>query len=114
MDDFARPFPFSAVVGQEEIKLAILLNLVDPSIGGVMISGDRGTGKSTCVRGMVRLLPDIEVVKGDPYNSHPTDVSLMSDEATLEKLYAYSVRAEAEGLAASLFYCFHLLKFCRC
>ncbi|CAJ1436956.1 unnamed protein product [Effrenium voratum] len=45
-----------------------------------MISGDRGTGKSTCVRGMVRLLPDIEVVKGDPYNSHPTDVSLMSDE----------------------------------
>lgn len=45
-----------------------------------MISGDRGTGKSTTVRGMVRLLPDIEVVSGDVYNSHPTDVALMSEE----------------------------------
>jgi len=79
-EDFEKPFPFSAVVGQEEIKLALLLNLVDPSIGGVMISGDRGTGKSTTVRGMVRLLPDIEIVSGDVYNSHPTDVALMSEE----------------------------------
>eukprot|EP00490_Sorites_sp_Unknown_P008747 CAMPEP_0114690852 /NCGR_PEP_ID=MMETSP0191-20121206/66159_1 /TAXON_ID=126664 /ORGANISM="Sorites sp." /LENGTH=468 /DNA_ID=CAMNT_0001981283 /DNA_START=40 /DNA_END=1448 /DNA_ORIENTATION=+ len=78
--EFAKPFPFSAVVGQEEIKLALLLNLVDPSIGGVMISGERGTGKSTTVRGMVRLLPDIEYVEGDPYNSDPQDVSLMSEE----------------------------------
>lgn len=78
--EFAKPFPFSAVVGQEEIKLALLLNLVDPSIGGVMISGERGTGKSTTVRGMVRLLPDIEYVEGDPYNSDPVDVSLMSEE----------------------------------
>eukprot|EP00913_Durusdinium_trenchii_P029126 g27306.t1 len=61
--EFAKPFPFSAVVGQEEIKLALLLNLVDPSIGGVMISGDRGTGKSTTVRGMVRLLPNIDVAR---------------------------------------------------
>jgi len=78
--EFGKPFPFSAVVGQEEIKLALLLNLVDPSIGGVMISGERGTGKSTTVRGMVRLLPDIEYVEGDPYNSDPVDVSLMSEE----------------------------------
>ncbi len=78
--EFAKPFPFSAVVGQEEIKLALLLNLVDPSIGGVMISGERGTGKSTTVRGMVRLLPDIEYVEGDRYNSDPVDVSLMSEE----------------------------------
>jgi len=77
---FSRAFPFSAVVGQDQIKLALLLNLVDPGIGGVMISGDRGTGKSTTVRGMVRLLPDISVVAGCPYNSSPTDVSLMSDE----------------------------------
>lgn len=61
--------------------MALLLNLVDPSIGGVMISGDRGTGKSTTVRGMVRLLPEIEMVEGDPYNSDPADVSLMSEEA---------------------------------
>lgn len=78
--EFAKPFPFSAVVGQEEIKLALLLNLVDPSIGGVMISGDRGTGKSTTVRGMVRLLPNIDVVESDPYNSSAEDVSLMSEE----------------------------------
>lgn len=77
---FSAAFPFSAVVGQEQIKLALLLNLVDPGIGGVMISGERGTGKSTAVRGMVRLLPDITVVAGDKYNSHPSDVSLQSDE----------------------------------
>lgn len=45
-----------------------------------MISGERGTGKSTTVRGMVRLLPEIEYVEGDPYNSDPQDVSLMSEE----------------------------------
>lgn len=77
---FSRAYPFSAVVGQEEIKLALLLNLVDPAIGGVMITGERGTGKSTAVRGLVRLLPDIDVVEGDRYNSHPTDVNLMSNE----------------------------------
>mmetsp|Transcript_9367 Transcript_9367/g.16595 ORF Transcript_9367/g.16595 Transcript_9367/m.16595 type:complete len:449 (-) Transcript_9367:37-1383(-) len=77
---FGVAFPFSAVVGQEQIKLALLLNLVDPVIGGVMISGERGTGKSTAVRGVVRLLPDITVVEGDKYNSHPSDISLQSDE----------------------------------
>lgn len=79
--DFAKAFPFSAVIGQEQIKLALLLNLVDPVIGGVMISGDRGTGKSTTVRGLVSLLPDIPMVAGDKYNSPPDDPALMSDEA---------------------------------
>lgn len=57
-----------------------MLNLVDPVIGGVMIQGDRGTGKSTLVRGLVRLLPEIECVADDKYNSHPQDTSAMSDE----------------------------------
>jgi magnesium chelatase subunit I len=73
-------FPFTAIVGQEEMKLALILNVIDPKIGGVMIMGDRGTGKSTTVRALVDLLPEIEVVMGDPFNSDPYDPELMSEE----------------------------------
>lgn len=77
----ARPvFPFTAIVGQEEMKLALILNVIDPKIGGVMIMGDRGTGKSTTVRALVDLLPEIEVVLDDPFNSDPFDLELMSKE----------------------------------
>ncbi len=62
------PFPFSAIVGQEEMKQAIILTAIDPSIGGVLVFGDRGTGKSTAVRGLASLLPKIKVFKGCPYN----------------------------------------------
>jgi magnesium chelatase subunit I len=75
-----RVFPFTAIVGQEEMKLALLLNVIDPRIGGVMIMGDRGTGKSTTIRALADLLPEIEVVAGDPYNSSPTDPDLQSAE----------------------------------
>ena len=73
-------FPFTAIVGQEEMKLALILNVIDPKIGGVMIMGDRGTGKSTTIRALADLLPEIEVVAGDPFNSDPQDPDLMSDE----------------------------------
>jgi magnesium chelatase subunit I len=73
-------FPFTAIVGQEEMKLALLLNVIDPKIGGVMIMGDRGTGKSTTIRALADLLPEIEVVANDPFNSHPSDLDLMGDE----------------------------------
>jgi len=73
-------FPFSAIVGQEEMKLALQLNVIDPKIGGVMIMGDRGTGKSTTIRAIADLLPEIEVVKDDSFNSHPTDLDLMGNE----------------------------------
>nr|WKT07797.1 magnesium chelatase subunit of protochlorophyllide reductase [Klebsormidium sp. TAA2-JRJ3pt] len=73
-------FPFTAIVGQQEMKLALLLNVVDPKIGGVMIMGDRGTGKSTTVRALVDLLPEIEVVENDPFNSDPRDPQLMSHQ----------------------------------
>jgi len=77
----ARPvFPFTAIVGQEEMKLALILNVIDPKIGGVMIMGDRGTGKSTTVRALVDLLPEIQVVADDPFNSDPNDPELMSQE----------------------------------
>ncbi len=72
-------FPFTAIVGQEEMKLALLLNVIDPKIGGVMIMGDRGTGKSTTIRALADLLPEIPVVADDPFNSHPSDADLMSD-----------------------------------
>jgi magnesium chelatase subunit I len=73
-------FPFTAIVGQEEMKLALLLNVIDPQIGGVMIMGDRGTGKTTTIRALADLLPEIDIVAGDPFNSSPTDPELMSDE----------------------------------
>jgi magnesium chelatase subunit I len=73
-------FPFTAIVGQEEMKLALLLNVIDPKIGGVMIMGDRGTGKSTTIRALADLLPQITVVADDPFNSHPKDPDLMSDD----------------------------------
>lgn len=65
-------FPFTRLAGQEDMKLALLLNVVDPSIGGVLIMGDRGTGKSVAVRSLVDLLPMIDIVQDDPFNSHPT------------------------------------------
>jgi len=77
----SRPvFPFTAIVGQEEMKLSLILNVIDPKIGGVMIMGDRGTGKSTTVRALVDLLPEIQVVADDPFNSDPNDPELMSSE----------------------------------
>jgi magnesium chelatase subunit I len=73
-------FPFTAIVGQEEMKLALVLNVIDPKIGGVIIMGDRGTGKSTTIRAIADILPEIEVVEDDPFNSDPNDFELMSDD----------------------------------
>ncbi|HLM56150.1 MAG TPA: magnesium chelatase ATPase subunit I, partial [Pyrinomonadaceae bacterium] len=64
-------YPFTAIVGQEEMKLALLLNAVAPSVGGVLITGHRGTGKSTAVRALADLLPPLTAVRGCPYNCDP-------------------------------------------
>jgi magnesium chelatase subunit I len=64
-------FPFSAIVGQDEMKLAILIAAVDPGVGGVLVFGDRGTGKSTAVRALAALLPKMRAVVGCPYNRDP-------------------------------------------
>ena len=66
-----RTFPFSAIVGQDQIKLALLIVAVDPSIGGVLIFGDRGTGKSTAIRGLAALLPKMRAVENCPYGCAP-------------------------------------------
>jgi len=65
------PFPFSAIVAQDELKLALTLCAVDPGIGGVLAFGDRGTGKSTAVRALAALLPPMRVVDGCTYGCDP-------------------------------------------
>uniref|UniRef100_A0A7R9VPF7 Mg-protoporphyrin IX chelatase n=1 Tax=Chlamydomonas euryale TaxID=1486919 RepID=A0A7R9VPF7_9CHLO len=81
IESAARPvYPFTAIVGQEEMKLALILNVIDPKIGGVMVMGDRGTGKSTTIRALADLLPEMTVVDRDPFNSDPTNPELMSSE----------------------------------
>ena len=77
-------FPFSAIVGQDEMKLAILVAAVDPSIGGVLVFGDRGTGKSTAVRALAALLPKMRAVVGCRYQCDPAVASGCADCALLK------------------------------
>ncbi len=67
----AQPFPFSAIVGQDTMKLALLIAAVDPTIGGVMVFGDRGTGKSTAVRALAGLLPPMRVIADCEFGCDP-------------------------------------------
>ncbi|MFN3921879.1 MAG: ATP-binding protein, partial [Caldimicrobium sp.] len=64
-------FPFTAIVNQEEMKLGLILNVIDPTIGGLLIMGEKGTAKSTAVRALAELLPEIEVSKGCKFNCDP-------------------------------------------
>ncbi len=66
------PYPFSAIQGQEDMKLALQLSAIDASIGGVLVFGDRGTGKSTAIRGLAALMPKVPMVLGCPYNCDPS------------------------------------------
>jgi Mg-chelatase subunit ChlI len=72
-------YPFTAIVGQERMKRALVLNAVDPRIGGVLIRGERGTAKSITARAMAALLPEIEVFAGSPYNDDPNAPNTWSD-----------------------------------
>jgi magnesium chelatase subunit D len=67
------PYPFSALVGQEDLKLSLLLNAVSPEVGGVLVRGEKGTAKSTAVRALASLLPPIQVVAGCPYSCDPDE-----------------------------------------
>src|ERR1700688_516111 len=70
-------FPFTAIVGQESMKLALILNAIVPTVGGVLIRGEKGTGKSTAVRGLARLLPEHDVVEGCHYGCDPNDLEAL-------------------------------------
>ncbi|KQC14511.1 MAG: hypothetical protein APR56_00045, partial [Methanosaeta sp. SDB] len=61
-----RTLPFTSIVGQDDMKFALILNAVNPRIGGVLIRGDKGTAKSTAVRALADLLDEIPVVEGCP------------------------------------------------
>ncbi len=70
-------FPFTAIVGQDEMKRALMLNVISPAVGGVLVKGERGTAKSTVVRGLANLLPPLEVVRDCPFHCHPRNPGRM-------------------------------------
>ena len=88
----AVPFPFSAIVGQDEMKLAILIAATDPTVGGVLVFGDRGTGKSTAVRALAALLPKMRVVAGCAYGCDPASGSAGCEACRALKVDAHGLR----------------------
>src|SRR3977135_3013339 len=73
-------FPFTAIVGQDSMKLALILNAIMPTIGGVLIRGEKGTGKSTAGLAVARLLPEHFVVEGCHFGCDPEDVEALCAE----------------------------------
>jgi len=90
----ALTFPFSAIVAQDEMKTAILMTAVDPTIGGVLVFGDRGTGKSTAVRALAALLPKMQAVVGCRYGCDPASSSADCPDCA-------ALRANAQAKPAS-------------
>lgn len=72
-------FPFTAIVGQDDMKESLILNAVNPKIGGVLVFGEKGTAKSTAVRALTHLLPEIPVIKGCPFHCNPDNPDEMCD-----------------------------------
>jgi len=70
-------YPFSAIVGQERLKTSLLLNVINPQIGGVLLRGERGSGKTIAIRGLADILPEIAVVEGCRFSCDPKDISKM-------------------------------------
>src|SRR6056297_1261602 len=98
-DNYRRPiFPFSALVGQPRLKAALLANAVDPSIGGLLIRGEKGTGKTTVVRALAELLPPLQAVAGCPYRCDPSDPDTPHTECR-EKIAQAAQTAEATQAA---------------
>ena len=73
-------FPFSAIVNQEKLKLALILNVINSKIGGALLTGKKGSGKSTVVRALADLLPEVDVVVGCPFGCNPYDITNMCED----------------------------------
>ncbi|MFX0174123.1 MAG: ATP-binding protein, partial [Candidatus Hodarchaeota archaeon] len=73
-------FPFSAIVSLDKLKLAILVNAINPKIGGVLIQGPKGSGKTTIVRGLTDILPKLQVIHGCVFNCSPRDLTNMCEK----------------------------------
>ncbi len=104
MTERAGVLPFTSLVGQDAMKQALLLNAVNPAIGGVLIRGEKGTAKSTAVRGLAALLPDVAVVAGCRFQCDPGAPALWCEECAAraqagETLHS-RVAADARGRAA--------------
>lgn len=89
----AAAFPFSAIVGQDDMKLALLVTSVDPAIGGVLVFGDRGTGKSTAVRALAAVLPKMKAVVGCAYACDPESLVIACEACTKLKRSAKPAKA---------------------
>ena len=88
-------FPFSAIVGQDEMKRALLIAATDQTIGGVMVFGDRGTGKSTAIRALAALLPPIAAVRGCPYHCDPkADLTACADDCVLKRAAGLGLKTD--------------------
>ena len=77
--EYANIIPFSALVGQERMKMGLILNVINPKLGGLLLRGEKGTGKSTAVRALAHLLPEIDVVSDCPYSCDPNDMENMCE-----------------------------------
>ncbi len=92
-------FPFSAIVGLDKLKLAILINAVNPKIGGLLIKGPKGSGKSTIIRALADILPRIEVIKDCPFNCNPKDPSNMCSKCSRKYLEKEKIPIEEREMS---------------
>lgn len=94
-------YPFTAIIGQEQMKQALILNLINPALGGVLIRGEKGTAKSTAVRGLTDLLEEVDVVQGCPFHCRPGHGELCQDCAQKEELTTVPYRRRVVELPVS-------------
>ncbi len=85
-------YPFTAIVGQEQMKLALILNIINPSLSGVLIRGEKGTAKSTAVRALADILPEIDVIEGTPFNLADDE-----DPDVIRECFAVTGQVQASG-----------------
>jgi magnesium chelatase subunit I len=86
-------YPFTAIVGQEDMKLALILNVINPALGGVLIQGEKGTAKSTAVRALAELLPAMEAVSGCPFACDPHDSNRMCDNCLAKERDRFAIQS---------------------